>query len=250
MKTTGTITFVFVLVCMCFSASSWAHESDQLQLLQTENEQLKAQLEQLKARIAALEKSNTTLQVVNEDLEVEKKNLTELAGMTAQGKRIASRRALIETLYNDQQHKTIVRSKPEKLTITRGSGADHFISAAYSYRGREMNDKPQTIRWYIQTKFSGGIYRGRDQIELDIDGQIHHVAITDYKARRRRTGAAGKAQSNRDDEVLAIAIDAALLRQLARAGVVTGRIGHIRFELTLDQIATFKALRKRIELGM
>ena len=247
---------IAVLAGMCFIAPASADQENQLQSLREENAKLKAQVAELTAanaalvqKVAALEHSNETLVEVNEDLTVQKKNLTELAGMTPEGKRVQSRRALIEILYNDKEQKTIVRSKAEKLIITRGSGADHFMSTAYSYPGKEMQSPPQNIRWYIQTKFSGGIYHGRKNVKLNIDGESYQAPIINYDARRRSTGMAGRRRTSSDDETLTIQVDAKLLRALGRATSVTCQISHVHFELTPDQIATFTAMRKRIELA-
>ena len=60
---------------------------------------------------------------------------------------------------------------------------------------------------------------------------------------------AGKRRLNKDDETITIELDEGLLRRIATSLEVRAAIKNIQFDLTLDQIATFQAMRRRIELA-
>ncbi len=231
-------------------------QSDELAQVKQENTELRSELAQMKSAYGQLEAETTKLraelaklQMNNEDLEVEKRELTELAGLTPSGDRVESVASRFTTEYDDATDQTTVRTGIEELRITRGSAADHRLSLAYSFDGHEMQLPPETIALFIQAKFSGGVYRNHDTATFDIDGETVEVPINDYTANPRRSRIANKRTLRKDDETLTLKIDRELLRRLARAIQIKITVGPVHLEPTRDQTALFRAIQKRIELG-
>jgi hypothetical protein len=222
---------------------TFAQDASELDRLRAENAQLRTEIEQLRAELAHL-------RAANEDLRIEKEQLTELAGVTAEGQQIESAEALIQSQYDAAVNQTVVRTATTPLNMTAGTHADHYMSLLYSFEGQTMSAPPASITMHLQSLHTGGQYRDQPQITFIIDGQSVPTAVSDYRATRKQINRAGKSRSSRDDETLTITIDAELLRKLARATVVEGRLGQATFLLSSNQVATFKAVRKRIELGL
>ncbi len=230
--------------------------ADELARMKQENAELRGELERVKTAYDRLEAETgrlraelAGLRISNEDLAVQTRELTELAGLTPAGDRVESAASRFTSTFDPETGRTIVRTGIEALKVTRGSAADHRLSLAYSYEGEQMLESPRIISMFIQAKFSGGVYRGQYTITLDIDGETVEVPITDYDSVTRRIRVAGKRWMRKDDETLTIEIDAELLRRLARAIQVKITAGPVELELTRDQTALFRAVRKRIELG-
>src|SRR5690606_15895440 len=71
----------------------------------------------------------------NEDLRRRNRELTALAGLGPQDERVATQAARINSAFNKRTGRTVVRTQQERLHMTAGSRADHFLSLAYSYEG-------------------------------------------------------------------------------------------------------------------
>lgn len=246
-----------VLFVMLFALPvSAPAQVDELAQLKQQNAELSAELDrvklaydQLEAVTDKLHRELAKLKMNNEDLEVEKRELTELAGLTPSGDRVESAASRFTTEYDDATGQTTVRTGVEELSVAKGSAADHRLSLAYSYDGHEMQTPPETIALFIQTKFSGGVYRNQETAIFDIDGEAVEVPIADYDAVARRIRIANKHSKRKDDETLTFKLDRELLRKLARAIQVKITVGPVHLEPTRDQTALFRAIQKRIELG-
>ncbi|GAB4193338.1 MAG: hypothetical protein Kow00105_07500 [Phycisphaeraceae bacterium] len=230
------------------------HEA--LAALKQENATLRAELERIKSAYRTLELEAEQLRAElarlkssHEDLEVQTRELSELAGITLSGERIESAEARFRTTFDEQTGRTTVRTGIEELKVLIGSAADHRLSLAYSYDGQVMRQPPQVVSLFIQAFYSGGVYRKQDVALFNIDGDIVEVPITDYQVKSRRMTVAGKRSIRKDDETLVIHLDAELLRRLARAIQVKIQVGTVHLELTRDQTALFRAIKRRIELG-
>ncbi len=256
--------YLLPIVLILFASPALADAADELEQLRKENAELRAQVEALKAQleaatgvsesqkkaIAALETEKRTLQADKRELEAKRDRLTELAGVTEEGTLVASKDARIVTQYNAGKDLTSIRAAPEPLTVTGGSRADHYVSAAFSYPGQNMASPPDAVRVYIQTVFSGAEYRGLDQATFFIDDTAETVPVADYRSQKRSaTRAAGKSRANLSNEVVVFELDPDTFERWSRAATIQGRMGRVTFEFTSDQIAALKALRKRIELG-
>jgi hypothetical protein len=246
-----------VLLLACFSAVVCAQAPvDEVVRLKQENAELRAELERVKSAYDSLEAETARLRVEftkmqrnNEDLVVQTRELTELAGLTPSGDRVESAASRFTTEYDNETGKTTVRSGIEELKVLVGSAADHRLSLAYSFDGKQMQSPPQTLSLFIQAFYSGGVYRDQDTALFDIDGKIVEVPIADYDAAARRVSVAAKRTIRKDDETLTIRIDHELLRKLARAIQLKITIGTVQLEPTRDQTAIFRAIQRRIELG-
>jgi hypothetical protein len=217
----------------------------------SELERLREENAALRARIAELEDKIERLENRGQDLEAEKQQLEQLAGVTTSGQKIESKRALIQSQFNQDAGRTVVRSKPEKLSITHGSRADHYLSLAYSYPGENIESEPEHVTVFIQSLMSGGDYSATTPLELTLDdGEKLSIKPSDYERVRKQTRTGQKGGSRTDNETLTYELSWEQLRRLARAVEATGRIGNTRFELTGDQLATFKAIRERVGLGL
>jgi len=216
-----------------------------------EIERLRRENAALRARVAELEAKIQRLENRGQDLEAEKQQLEQLAGVTTSGQKIESKRALIQSEFNDQSGRTVVRSKPEKLTITHGSRDDHYFSLAYSYPGQTPETEPEHVTVFIQSIMSGGVYGPDTALELTLDdGEAMTIPASDYDRVSKQTRIGQKAGSRTDNETLTYKLNWQQLRRLARAVEAGGKIGNTRFELTGDQLATFKAVRERVNLGL
>lgn len=186
----------------------------------------------------------------NEDLRSQAAQLTQLAGLAPRDERVGSQAGRITATYDAEADRTTVRTEQERLEVTAGSRARHFLSLAYSYDGQAMTSPPAEVTLFIQAVYSGGIYGSEQPLELTIDGQAVTVRAADYHVNRRSSRIAGRSQVSRDDETVTFLVDADLLRRLSRAVAVTGRLGGVSFELTRDQMALFTAVKQRIESGL
>lgn len=249
-----------VFAALVLVSGSWCladEPGDDVAALTRENTELRGELERVKAAYDRLEAETgrlraelAQLRLSNEDLAVQTRELTELAGLTPSGDRVESASARFTSAYDEATGRTVVRSGVEELKVTLGSAADHRLSLAYSFEGEAMQAPPEKISMFIQAKFSGGVYRGQDSATLDIDGETVTVPITKYDTVSRKVRVAGKRSIRKGDETLTIEIDAELLRRLARAIQVKITIGTVELEPTRDQTAMFRAVRKRMELGV
>lgn len=246
------------LLLACLSTHAHAQDTtDEIAQLKRGNTELRAELQRVKsaydgleAEAAGLRAELAQLKRSNEDLSVQTRELTELAGLTPSGDRAESAASRFTTEYDDKTGRTTVRTGVEELKVARGSAADHRLSLAYSFDGREMQAPPETVSLFIQAFFSGGVYREQKTAAFGIDGETIEVPINDYAANARRvTVAAGKRSIRKDDETLTIKIDHELLRRLARAIEVKITIGTVQLAPTRDQTALFRAIQRRIELG-
>lgn len=245
------------LLLICFSTQAYAQDAtDEAAQLKRENTELRAELERVKSAYDGLEAETAKLRAElaqmkrsNEDLAVQTRELTELAGLTPAGDRVESAASRFTTEFSDKTGQTTVRTGIEELKVAVGSAADHRLSLAYAYDGHEMQTPPETVSLFIQSFYSGGVYREQQTASFDIDGETVEVPIADYDATSRRVSVAGKRSMRKDDETLTIKIDPELLRQLARAIQVKITIGTVQLEPTRDQTALFRAIQRRIELG-
>lgn len=231
-------------------------QTDDIAVLKQQNAELRAELarvqkvnDALQAEVDQLRAELTKLTMAMEDLEVEKRELTELAGLTPSGDRVEVAASRFTTKYDDAADTTTVRSGIEKLHVAQGSAADHVFSLAYHYPGKQMQSPPDDVMLYIQARYSGGVYRDVTEATLDIDGQTVTIPIEDYAVVSRKVRVGNKHALNKGDETITLKIDRDLLRQLARAIQLKITLGQVQLEPTRDQTALFRAVRKRIELG-
>jgi len=213
-----------------------------------ENYELRQQLGRLQQRLHETETELTQLRTENAHLRKQQQRLIQLAGMTPTGELVRSRHAMIEQWYDNHQDQTIVRSKPDEVTKIHGSRKFHSMTLGYSYPGREPTGPAPTLRWHIQSIFSGGAYQNEPQLRLRIDGEEVILAIVDYHRKKRQSSIAGRRRANRDDETLIMDVDKPLLDRISWAMEVQVAIKNIRFMLSRNQIASFEAMRERIEL--
>lgn len=246
-RTAALLLMLFTLAVLAPIAGAQDADADvaaELERLRAENAALKQRVAELEAKIAKLEDRE-------QDLETQKEQLEQLAGVTTTGQRVESQRANITSDYNDDEDKTVVRTKPNKLSLTHGSRADHYLSLAYSYPGEKREGEPEHVTLFIQSMASGGAYNADTRLELTLgEDQAITVEPSSYDRDRQRRSRGSRTLSRHDDETLVYLLSWAQLEALAGANEVTGRVGPTRFTLTADQIAAFKALVTRVELGV
>jgi hypothetical protein len=68
--------------------------------------------------------------------------------------------------------------------------------------------------------------------------------VVEYDSRVKYIG--GRNRRRNDDEFLTVAVDRAALREVAEADRVVLSFGRAEAELTLDQLATFRAVQARV----
>ena len=248
------------LMLVLVALPMWGDENQaaELERLRAENAELKARVVQLEAQLTELTRSSpasadmdsTESQRVAE-LEQKVQTLEQLAGVTATGEKVESKRALIKTEYYKKANETVVRTQPERMSITHGSRHDHWLSFAYAYPGEQLDGEPEKVTLFIQTQLTGGDYDAKTQLTFTLDA-ADKLTLTpasyDRVHKRSRTG--GTTTARKDNETLVYTFTWPQFQQLARAYEVEGTLGKVRFKLTGDQLADLKALRERVRLGV
>lgn len=221
--------------------------ADELQELRDEVAALRARNAQLNEQLAELTREKERLIQQTEELTQQTEQLTELAGMTPQGDRVASQAALIETIYREDSDSTLVRSRPESLEVTAGTSQPHYLTLVYTYPGESPDGLARPVRWYIQSQSTDGDYRRLDTMTVTLDGEeTLELPVLDYDSKLRAS--IGRGTSRRGSETLMFELDPDTVRRIAAATTVTGKMGVVEFKLSPDQIATFKAMRKRQQM--
>ncbi len=220
---------------------------------------LRAEVRRLRAQ---LHKQRDHVDHLNDQLSV-------MAGVTPTDERLASTTAFIQESQNDAGQ-TIATTATRELRVTDGSRADHWINLqrvlpdaatrepsepstddttkAPTSINANTNDNAYTntnpITLIINTVHSGGIYRSASNATLIINGQTLSLSVVDYDRRTKRTGSS-KSKIRRDDETIHLRVNATQLQKIISAPTIeatTLQLGHVRFELTRDQVTAFRAL--------
>ena len=217
--------------------------ADELSDLRAENQRLRAKNAELKQRLAALEKQLGRATEQTQDLQHEKTQLERLAGVTTTGERVESERPNLRTVeLTEGSERIATRAMP--LDLTAGSRANHYLVLSYP---TGTADPMPPVTAAILTQMSGGIHKEADTLTLTVDGQPRTLERASYEARKKSIKS-GKTRRNTSDETARFAIDPDLLRELARASTLEGRLGRITFTLDPQQIASFRALRERMRV--
>jgi hypothetical protein len=200
-------------------------------------------------QIAHLEAELARVRRQNRELQTQRDQLTELAGVASEGERVAGVDARLTTERAGGE--VVVRTTTERLRMTRGTRADHLLSLAYVYDDGDRPTESTPVTAFIQAVFSGGLYgRVSDVVFTLGDGDELVVPITNYSLNPRSAGAAGKRRTDKSDETLTLRFSPEAMRAMAGAVSATGRMGHVEFELDRDALALFRAVQRRIEMGL
>lgn len=214
-----------------------AKVSEENARLAEENAQLKRQLD-----LTATQR---------QDLVVENKRLEELAGLTAKGEKVESAAALIKSRYVPEEGKTVVTSVPERLTMEAGIfDVPHVTWFEYAFSGEEMTAKPETVSFYLVA--AGNTrqkYKHADSVRLTIDGESITLPVADYAVTTETKGASRVGQK-RFNESLRVDLSSDTLRKLARSRQATAELPSATIAFPAEVLATAKAMRERIELGL
>ena len=238
------------MMALTLALGANADDTTELQRLRQENAQLREQIAQLQNDIASTRQQTQQQDKQIAELQAKRDHLTVLAGITEEGDLVASSENRIITQYSDEKNLTSVRSAPEPMALTHGSRADHYLSIAFSYPGQKITEPPQAVRLYIQTVFSGHLYSASKEGTFFVNGTPETVAIADYRAKQRsQSRAGGKNRADLSNEVVAFELDLETLERWSRAATIQGRLAQVSFEFTPQQVATLKAMHKRIEMG-
>jgi hypothetical protein len=226
-----------------------APRADAVEALTNENRALRAQVEQLQRENAELRRKLGVAEVQTEDLAAENRRLETLAGVTAKGERVESAAALIRSESRGGQ--TVVATSPERLDSVSGIlEVPHSAWFEYAYAGDAMNERPQTVSLFITASGnSRPKYRTVRELSVTIDGEATRWPVADYSATSRGS-AASQVGARRHTETIRFDLDDATLRRLARARHVEASLANVQITLPAEVIATARAVRERIDMGL
>lgn len=204
--------------------------ADDIGQLQQRVAELEAQLAAAEARIAHLERELAQARG-------EKQQLTALAGITPEGELVDQAKARIVT-----ESDGAILSERMALPVLRGSRADHYLSAGAAPGSDD-------ITLFIQTRYSGGVYRDVQTLRADLeDGSAIDIPVVNYQAvpRRIRTG---NTTRTLDDETITLKLPRADASRLAAAPArrVPLQLAGVTLELEREHLATLRAVVMRTQ---
>lgn len=220
--------------------------------------ELEAEVARLEAENAELRQRLNITETAKADLETDRTRLEQLAGMTATGELVESRLARIQTAYDAEADRTTVTSVAERLEGPGGlQTVEHRLALSYSFPGRSLrlDNQPQTIAASVYTfANSDDRYKLLKTVTLTIDGEAvevpvtYHVLHTDTRKQSTRYGSGFRTTSTYDEQ-LVLTLDRATFHRISAARDVSLTLFKTRFTLTRDNLATFVAMRERLEMG-
>lgn len=229
-----------LLVAVSLLIAAWSHaQADtptRVAELEAELAAAKARIAELEAQLAEARGQTQTLQTEKQQLVEEKDRLTTLAGMNTQGELTNQAGARIQTTDAG------LLSEQMRVKVSGGARGDHYLSfAAAPAPGSEH------VVIYVQTRYSGDVYRDAQAMTLAFDDQTAAATVTDYKT-VRRLSKAGNVSRNLDDETLTLTLSRSDAARLVATpgGQATGRIGSTMLQLTPEHLATLRAVLQRV----
>ncbi len=217
--------------------------------LVAENHALREENRQLRARLDAAE-------VANHDLQAERTRLEQLAGMTTKGDLVESKIALIQTRYDDAADRTTITSVPERIEGPGGLALiEHRMAVTYSFPGTQVSQPVEEFFFDILTHDNpDDRYKRLKHVTVITDGQSTDVPVTAYnvldtKVRQggSRPGSPSKAIKSYDER-LRLTLHREAVNRISRATDVRVVLFSTTFRLSRENIATFVAVRERLDL--
>lgn len=222
-------------ICLtCLLALAAHADETELQTLRRENAALRQ-------RVAELERQVAELRGETAALEQEKQELQELAGVTTDGTVLDQANAAITTNFDPASGTTTTATRAIPATVEQGSRADHYLSMVMAQSGERPTALPEAVTLFVQTRYSGGEYRGAGEATLMIDGEPVTVPVTDYKALRRQVRAGNTARTLAD-ETLALRVPWPVIERLASARQSSMQLRGVRLAIDRDHRAAARAL--------
>lgn len=228
-----------------------------------EDDAEKKRLADLEAEVARLRDENQKLreqldvtETAKEDLTVERTRLEQLAGMTAKGELVESRIAQVRTTFDEAADLTSVVTVPEAIQGPGGlQWTEHRMSVRYAHPGRQPTaELPDTFHFDIFTIDNPDTrYRSLRSVTFIIDGESLELPVANYEILETRTRVTRVRTGNRTTstfrEQLTVDFDRPTLHRLSRATEVQIMLFRTRFTLSRENIATFVAVRERLQGG-
>jgi hypothetical protein len=233
---------IVILICTLASASS-VFAQDASDQLRKENAALKAENAQLRDQLRQLQDKLLSAETDRQQLTADKQKLV------AQSQKIVaeSDALFITSDYDDAANTTTLSSRSWDMDMTRGAARYHWLSVEASFKGKTAPDKAPAASINFQSYFTGGVYGKIKEVTLTADGQALRLPVTSYENRYRRGGTPRK-RTRKDDEFFSVALQPDQLAAIANAKTVTGEMGRSKFNLTNDQIASFKTLARQLNV--
>lgn len=122
------------------------------------------------------------------------------------------------------------------LRVTHGTGADHWIS--FQVVTGDASDTARVLV-NVQTRFSGGIYRGAKTLLLMPDDETVECEVVDYRATQRTSGGPRK-RIRRDDELVSARVPPSAFSRFDGVRTLKGQLRHVRFVLSPTQVAALR----------
>ncbi len=248
-QTTSMIALIALLLHLPAAHADDAAQTQDLAQLQEQVRQLQEENEQLKQQLA---KALATI----EDLTGEKQQLEQLAGVTIKGEAVESRIALFESEYDAEADRTVVSSKPEKIIdVSATTLAEIMFFTRYEYAGEEMTEAPSSTELSLLfLGYSTDRLKHTETVRLILDGRPIDLPLASFDQLAKRKSAGSSRSSvggvTTYDHQLTVTLDSDTLRKVSRARTMRIALPNISLNMSGEQIATFVAIRKRMDMGI
>lgn len=220
--------------CLLFIAAAPLLAAD------SELESLRKENAALKARVAELEKQ---LGIAHQEARQAKAVATQAQQVVQQAEE-RNQAFYLETKRDSAGNVSSLVSRQFNAQITAGQARNliYIITARPATAAG-----PSSIRFNFFSEFSGSLYRDVSELILTADGREIRCPVSDHVVKAHIVPV-GKQQVRRDDEKFVATVGLKDLPALSAAKSISGRLGHVTFELDRDQVGTFKAIAKGLGL--
>jgi len=241
------------LSALLFFTAPLSADEDALSL---DAEQLNARVMELEAQVEALKDQLAKARAEIEDLTGEKRQLEQLAGVTAKGQAVDSKIALFHSAYDEDNDQTTVTSKPERIKEASVTTFGEFrFYTRYTYPGAEMTAPPAaTELCLLAINYPTDRLKHTKTVQVIVDQETIELPVAGFKQLAKRKSAGGSKSSvggaRSFDLQLTFELDPDTLRRIGIARSMRLELPNLTLTLDEGQIATFAAVHKRVQMGM
>jgi len=223
-----------------------AELEQQLEELQFAYDQLRADNMSLREENVELDSQTKELTAETKTLKAETEKLEQVAGLTAEGELVRAVDGLISHEYDADADQTVIWSRPEKLTVIRGSSAAYAASLRMIYPGQQQTGQPASITLRVITGDTVGSLEEPETFTVELADQTLSLPVTQADIDRRRTVTA-RTKITRSSMQADAAVTLEQLSAIAEHSEATLTVSRADLTLTPQDIAVFRAMLKRAE---